>query len=283
MMEGSGALEQQLEALRLKAAEVRARRGDLKKIEELGALLEEHLILDNRYTEHSTVGLAQQWDQLDQLSMRMQHNLEQQIQARNHSGVSEDSLKEFSMMFKHFDKDKSGKLNHQEFKSCLRALGYDLPMVEEGQPDPEFEAILSVVDPNRDGYVSLQEYIAFMISKETENVQSYEEIENAFRAITASDRPYVTRDELYCVSIRTFEFSHHFFSFKSQMICSTILLPPLVEPHPGHGRLLYQSYETIYRSKNRPTNQRRPGLHRFYTHAISKLSIFRLFNTIFTL
>lgn len=200
MMEGSGALEQQLEALRLKAAEVRARRGDLKKIEELGALLEEHLILDNRYTEHSTVGLAQQWDQLDQLSMRMQHNLEQQIQARNHSGVSEDSLKEFSMMFKHFDKDKSGKLNHQEFKSCLRALGYDLPMVEEGQPDPEFEAILSVVDPNRDGHVSLQEYIAFMISKETENVQSYEEIENAFRAITASDRPYVTRDELYCVS-----------------------------------------------------------------------------------
>ncbi|XP_055377124.1 spectrin alpha chain isoform X3 [Condylostylus longicornis] len=197
MMEGSGSLEQQLEALRIKATEVRARRGDLKKIEELGALLEEHLILDNRYTEHSTVGLAQQWDQLDQLSMRMQHNLEQQIQARNHSGVSEDSLKEFSMMFKHFDKDKSGKLNHQEFKSCLRALGYDLPMVEEGQPDPEFEAILDIVDNTRDGYVSLQEYIAFMISKETENVQSYEEIENAFRAITASDRPYVTKEELY--------------------------------------------------------------------------------------
>jgi hypothetical protein len=74
--------------------------------------------------------------------MRMQHNLEQQIQARNQSGVSEDALKEFSMMFKHFDKDKSGRLNQQEFKSCLRALGYDLPMVEEGQPDPEFEAIL---------------------------------------------------------------------------------------------------------------------------------------------
>ncbi|GLV31595.1 alpha Spectrin [Carabus blaptoides fortunei] len=197
MMEGSGSLEQQLEATKRKAAEVRACRTELKKIEDLGAILEEHLILDNRYTEHSTVGLAQQWDQLDQLGMRMQHNLEQQIQARNQSGVSEDSLKEFSMMFKHFDKDKSGKLNHQEFKSCLRALGYDLPMVEEGQPDPEFEAILDVVDPNRDGYVSLQEYMAFMISKETENVQSSEEIENAFRAITAGDRPYVTKEELY--------------------------------------------------------------------------------------
>jgi len=31
----------------------------------------------------------------------MQHNLEQQIQARNQSGVSEDALKEFSMMFKY--------------------------------------------------------------------------------------------------------------------------------------------------------------------------------------
>lgn len=283
MMEGSGSLEQQLEALRLKAAEVRARRGDLKKIEELGALLEEHLILDNRYTEHSTVGLAQQWDQLDQLSMRMQHNLEQQIQARNHSGVSEDSLKEFSMMFKHFDKDKSGKLNHQEFKSCLRALGYDLPMVEEGQPDPEFETILSIVDPNRDGHVSLQEYIAFMISKETENVQSYEEIENAFRAITASDRPYVTKDELYCVSGKRLNSIH----IQNKIRClfvQTLLIEiclyvlcffALTEPYPGHGRLLYQPYETVHRSQNGPANHRRSGLHRFYTHAISKLSIFR--------
>lgn len=58
-----------------------------------------------------------------------------------------------------------------------------------------------VVDPNRDGQVSLQEYMAFMISKETENVHSSEEIENAFRAITAhQDRAYVTKDELYAVS-----------------------------------------------------------------------------------
>lgn len=62
--------------------------------------------------------------------------------------------------------------------------------------------VSDIVDPNRDGYVSLQEYMAFMISKETENVQSSEEIENAFRAITAGDRPYVTKEELYAVSKR---------------------------------------------------------------------------------
>lgn len=63
-------------------------RSQLKKIEDLGAAMEEALILDNKYTEHSTVGLAQQWDQLDQLGMRMQHNLEQQIQAR-YQGVDQ--------------------------------------------------------------------------------------------------------------------------------------------------------------------------------------------------
>merc|ERR1712211_209857 len=128
---------------------------------------------------HSTVGLAQQWDQLKQLGMRIKHNLEQQIQARNQSGVSEDALKEFSMMFRHFDKEKSGRLDHDAFKSCLRALGYDLPMVQEGEPEPEFEAILDAVDPNRDGFVSLQDYMAFMISKETSNVSNSVDIENA--------------------------------------------------------------------------------------------------------
>ncbi|XP_040260714.1 spectrin alpha chain, non-erythrocytic 1 isoform X7 [Bufo bufo] len=197
MVEESGTLESQLEATKRKHQEIRAMRSQLKKIEDLGAAMEEALILDNKYTEHSTVGLAQQWDQLDQLGMRMQHNLEQQIQARNTTGVTEEALKEFSMMFKHFDKDKSGRLNHQEFKSCLRSLGYDLPMVEEGEPDPEFENILDIVDPNRDGHVSLQEYMAFMISRETENVKSSEEIESAFRALSTEQKPYVTKEELY--------------------------------------------------------------------------------------
>jgi len=65
------------------------------------------------------------------------------------TGVAEDDLKEFSMMFKHFDKDKTGRLDHHEFKSCLRSLGYDLPIVDEGESEPEFEVILDMVDPNR--------------------------------------------------------------------------------------------------------------------------------------
>ena len=41
-----------------------------------------HTVSSCRYTEHTVVSLAQQWDQLGQMVMRMQHNLEQQIQAR---------------------------------------------------------------------------------------------------------------------------------------------------------------------------------------------------------
>ena len=53
------------------------------------------------------------------------------------------------VIVRHFDKDRSGKLEHQEFKSCLRSLGYDIALMESGETDPEFEAILDQVDPNR--------------------------------------------------------------------------------------------------------------------------------------
>jgi hypothetical protein len=78
------------------------------------------------------------------------------------------------------------------------------------------------VDPNRDGYVSLQEYMAFMISKETENVQSSEEIENAFRAITSGERPYVTKEELYAVSCLTHPLLAIFLNLYSTCHCRTL-------------------------------------------------------------
>jgi spectrin alpha len=193
----SSSLEQQLTATKQKTDEIRSVQPQFKRIEELSTLLEERLVLDNKYTEHSTLSLSQAWDQLDQLGMRMQHNLEQQIQARNQSGVTEQSLREFSMMFKHFDREKTGRLDHDQFKSCLRALGYDLPMVEEGQSDPLFDSILETVDPNLGGFVNLQDYMAFMISKETDNISSVADVINAFKALTENgDRPFITKEEL---------------------------------------------------------------------------------------
>lgn len=195
LVEGTGTLEAQLEATKGMYTEVLRKKTALKNIEDLGARMEEALILDNKYTEHSTVGLAQQWDQLEQLGMRMQHNLEQQIQAKNTTGVSEEQLKDFNETFRYFDKDNSDRLDHQELKSCLRSLGYRFPVVEEGEHDPEFAAIVSQMDPNNDGYVSLSEFLSFMISRATENVESATEVINAFKA-AAGDAPYVTAEQL---------------------------------------------------------------------------------------
>ena len=66
-----------------------------------------------------------------------------------------------------------------------------------GESEPEFEAILDRVDPNRDMFISLQDYMGFMISKETENVATSDEIVNAFQAITTQEREYIHKKELY--------------------------------------------------------------------------------------
>lgn len=51
----------------------------------------------------------------------------------------------------------------------------------------------------RDGFVNLQDYMGFMISRETENVQSAQEVEAAFRALTSGEKPYITSHDLYQV------------------------------------------------------------------------------------
>ena len=188
------------------------------------------------------------------------------IQARNQCGVAEDALKEFSMMFRHFDKDKTGKLNHDSFKSCLRALGYDLPMVEENEPEPEFEAILDVVDPNRDGFVTLQEYMAFMISKETENVQSSEEIENAFRAITNQERDYVTQEEL-----------HSNLSKEMADYCIS-RMKPYVDPRTGQGITGYKYLFTHLFSKSLFSIFQEPWIMWNSLHVFSPKPLLNAFN-----
>ena len=42
----------------------------------------------------------------------------------------------------------------------------------------------------------MDEFMAFMISRVSENVESSKEVESAFRAITSGDKPYVTAAEL---------------------------------------------------------------------------------------
>ncbi|OWK04988.1 hypothetical protein Celaphus_00001846, partial [Cervus elaphus hippelaphus] len=157
-----------------KQKEIQAMKHQLTKIEDLGESLEEAMVLDIKY---STIGLAQQWEQLYQLGMQRQHSLEQQIQAR------------------HFDENLTGRLNHKDFRSCLRGLNYYLPMVEEGEPEPKFEKFLDTVDPGRKGYISKDEYINFLTDKESENIRSSDELEDSFQAL-AEGKAYITKEDM---------------------------------------------------------------------------------------
>uniref|UniRef100_A0A1I8HD84 Spectrin alpha chain n=1 Tax=Macrostomum lignano TaxID=282301 RepID=A0A1I8HD84_9PLAT len=187
--------EAQLQRIKEASVDIRARKQDLKDINQWTTSLENEMILENQYTSHSAVSLSQAWDQLDQLAMRMQHSLEQTILALQQAGVPDDVKREYIMMFKHFDKDNSGRLDKREFKQCLLALGHDLKFGEDS--DAVFDSVMARVDPNRSGYVEMQEFINYMIMKETENVSSRLDVEEAFKALCREGRPYITRDELY--------------------------------------------------------------------------------------
>jgi Ca2+-binding EF-hand superfamily protein len=58
-----------------------------------------------------------------QLAKRNEFNLQQQIQAKNASGVPESDLKDWNETFDHFDRNKSNTLDYPELKSCLRSVG----------------------------------------------------------------------------------------------------------------------------------------------------------------
>ena len=54
----------------------------------------------------------------------------------------------------------------------------------------------------RNGFVTKEDYLTFMISRETENVDSAQEVEEAFRAITnGGDKPFVTESQLQQVNV----------------------------------------------------------------------------------
>ncbi|KAL7672464.1 hypothetical protein ACOME3_007348 [Neoechinorhynchus agilis] len=198
-----GSIEDQLAKLTNAQTELNGSFKDaLENIENVSRQLEERFIVENRFTVHSPLSLAQSWDQSRQVVNTMIRDLKQQLTAMSECGVSNQSLKEYTMMFRHFDKDRTGHLNHSEFKNCLRALGYDFPSVDEepgdaASGDAQFERYIDQVDYIRSGSINLSSFITFMINQETELIQSVNDLVVAFKALTQhGHRPYITKEEL---------------------------------------------------------------------------------------
>jgi hypothetical protein len=54
----------------------------MKKIEDLGDILEENMIIENRYKENRKVGIDKKWEKIDKIGMSMKNNMEKKIKER---------------------------------------------------------------------------------------------------------------------------------------------------------------------------------------------------------
>jgi len=124
------------------------------------------------------------WEQLMTSIRRNINEVENQILTRDSKGITQDQLNEFRMSFNHFDKNRTGRLNPDEFKSCLVSLGYNIRSDRQG--DADFRRIMLIVDPNSTGYVAFDTFLDFMTRESTDS-DTAEQIIDSFR-ILAGDK-----------------------------------------------------------------------------------------------
>ena len=79
-----------------------------------------------RYTQYTMETLRVGWEQLLTSINRNINEVENQILTRDSKGITQEQLNEFRASFNHFDKNRTGRLAPDEFKSCLVSLGYSI-------------------------------------------------------------------------------------------------------------------------------------------------------------
>ncbi|KAG8186293.1 hypothetical protein JTE90_007321 [Oedothorax gibbosus] len=187
-----GSLEDQLNKLRQFEVSVVQYRPHMDELEKCHQEIQEAMIFENRYTQYTMETLRVGWEQLLTSIHRNINEVENQILTRDSKGITGEQLNEFRMSFNHFDKNRTGRLAPEEFKSCLVSLGYNIRNDRQGEAD--FRRIMSVVDPNNTGYVHFDAFLDFMTRESTDS-DTAEQIIDSFR-ILAGDKPYITADEL---------------------------------------------------------------------------------------
>lgn len=84
------------------------------------------LLFLSRYTQYTMETLRVGWEQLLTSINRNINEVENQILTRDSKGITQEQLNEFRASFNHFDKNRTGRLAPEEFKSCLVSLGYSI-------------------------------------------------------------------------------------------------------------------------------------------------------------
>jgi len=190
-MHGS-VLEDQLNRLKEYETAVVSNRAIMEEMEKVHQAVQEAMIFENRYTQYTMETLRVGWEQLLTSINRTINEVENQILTRDSKGISQEQLNEFRTSFNHFDKNRTGKLNPDEFKSCLISLGYSIGKDHQGEID--FQRIISIVDPNGSGFTQFDCFLDFM-TRENVDSDTAEQVIDSFR-ILAADKPFILPEEL---------------------------------------------------------------------------------------
>lgn len=223
-----GTMEEQLATIKAFQAETLEYQPQFEEAETANKAVEAALIFNNPHTQYTMEALRASWSQLIAAIQRAINETENQILIRDSKGLTEEQLQEYRKSFDHFDRDSSGQLDKNEFRSCLLSLGYKLG--SDPTNDPVFEKIWADIDPNETGYVTFEAFVDFM-TRETVDQDTSEQVMNSFK-ILAGDKPYITADELrrelpedqaeYCIQ----------------------RMAPYTGPDAVEGALDYQSFST---------------------------------------
>lgn len=191
-MSCEGSLEQQLDRLKQHEVIVNEHRPQIDEIEKIHQENQEQMIFENQYTQYTMETLRVGWEQLLTSIHRNVNEVENQILTRDSKGITQEQLNDFRASFNHFDKQRSGQLAPDEFRSCLVSLGYSIRNDRQG--DSDFRRIMNLVDPNGTKFVTFDSFLDFMTRESTDR-DTAEQILDSFR-ILASDRPFITVEEL---------------------------------------------------------------------------------------
>eukprot|EP00824_Muranothrix_gubernata_P026570 TRINITY_DN940_c0_g1_i2.p1 TRINITY_DN940_c0_g1~~TRINITY_DN940_c0_g1_i2.p1 ORF type:complete len:689 (-),score=178.05 TRINITY_DN940_c0_g1_i2:41-2107(-) len=179
-----GPLEVQLSVLQSKAPDVHTGK---EKVDTLAKSWEEiESTGTDKVPSHTLDNIVKIYENLEAVLKQRLNYIENEVMVGKFK-VSQGQIQEWRDTFDFVDKDKSGKIDIDEFDSSLKALGTELA-------ENELDAAFKAIDLDGSGEIDFDEYCNYMISQ-TVGTDFQKDVGESF-ATLAGGKEYVTEDDL---------------------------------------------------------------------------------------
>lgn len=125
-------LEEQLKQIEKLHNQYNSNKSVLNEAESLDNQLQVLKVIMNPYTSENIFSLSSLWNELGKLYIETVNEISQSMNKHN-VGLTDEQIKEIREVFNFFDEDHDGKLNEDEFHSCLTGIGLKASNVEAKQ------------------------------------------------------------------------------------------------------------------------------------------------------